>query len=145
MIEGIHRFHDRDAHAMAAMCERSASLGYLGYAADAAMAAWTLLRDANGDARTVAQYARRLQELTDSIDVHASPMRPTAKPEITLSRREREIAQLVAEGRTSREVADELIIGVRTVESHLARVYAKLGVRSRNDLADALGLLGTLA
>ena len=59
-----------------------------------------------------------------------------------MSRREREIAELVAEGRTSREVADELIIGVRTVESHLARVYVKLGVRSRTELADALGLMG---
>ena len=76
------------------------------------------------------------------IDAFATPALTVARPEVSLSRREREIATLVAAGRTSREVADELIIGVRTVESHLARVYAKLGVRSRTELGEALGLLG---
>ena len=60
--------------------------------------------------------------------------------DLPLSGREREIATLVASGRTSREVAEELVIGVRTVESHLARIYGKLGIRSRVELANALGL-----
>ena len=34
------------------------------------------------------------------------------------------------------------MIGVRTVESHLARVYAKLGISSRAELGEALGLIG---
>jgi DNA-binding CsgD family transcriptional regulator len=41
----------------------------------------------------------------------------------------------VAEGRTNREVAAALFLGERTVESHLTQVYAKLGVRSRTELA----------
>jgi DNA-binding NarL/FixJ family response regulator len=44
----------------------------------------------------------------------------------------------VADGRTNREVAAELFLGERTVESHLSRVYAKLGVRSRTELARTL-------
>jgi DNA-binding CsgD family transcriptional regulator len=52
----------------------------------------------------------------------------------SLSRRERQVAQLAAEGRTASEIAKQLFIGRRTVESHLAHVYAKLGVRSRLDL-----------
>jgi DNA-binding CsgD family transcriptional regulator len=55
-----------------------------------------------------------------------------------LSPAERRVAELVAEGRTNREVAAELFLGERTVESHLSRVYTKLGVRSRTELARTL-------
>jgi DNA-binding CsgD family transcriptional regulator len=48
---------------------------------------------------------------------------------------EQRVAVLVAEGRTNREVAAALFLGERTVESHLSHVYAKLGVRSRAELA----------
>ena len=48
---------------------------------------------------------------------------------------EHRIAALVAEGRTNREVAAELVLSEKTVESHLSRVYRKLGVRSRAELA----------
>lgn len=48
---------------------------------------------------------------------------------------ERHVAELVAEGRTNREVAAALFLTERTVETHLTHVYAKLGVRSRTELA----------
>jgi ATP/maltotriose-dependent transcriptional regulator MalT len=48
-----------------------------------------------------------------------------------LSRRELEVARLVAGGKTNREIAAELFLSNRTVESHLSRVFAKLGVSSR--------------
>jgi DNA-binding CsgD family transcriptional regulator len=51
-----------------------------------------------------------------------------------LSKRERQVARLAAEGRTATEIATQLFISKRTVESHLAQVYAKLGVRSRLEL-----------
>jgi DNA-binding CsgD family transcriptional regulator len=51
---------------------------------------------------------------------------------------ERRVADLVAEGRTNREVAAALFLGERTVASHLTRIYAKLGVRSRTELARRL-------
>ena len=52
-----------------------------------------------------------------------------------LTAAERRVAVLVAEGRTNREVAAALFLGQRTVETHLTHVYAKLGVRSRAELA----------
>jgi len=45
---------------------------------------------------------------------------------------------LVAEGRTNREVAAALFLGERTVASHLTHIYAKLGIRSRTELARVL-------
>ena len=55
---------------------------------------------------------------------------------------ERRVAELVAEGRTNREVAAALYLTQRTVESHLSRVYAKVGVRSRTELAAAWPAIG---
>jgi DNA-binding CsgD family transcriptional regulator len=51
---------------------------------------------------------------------------------------ERRVADLVAEGRTNREVAATLFLGERTVASHLTHIYAKLGLRSRTELARRL-------
>jgi DNA-binding NarL/FixJ family response regulator len=48
---------------------------------------------------------------------------------------ERRVAELVAEGRPTKVVAGELFVSVKTVEGHLSRIYAKLGVRSRAELA----------
>jgi DNA-binding CsgD family transcriptional regulator len=55
-----------------------------------------------------------------------------------LTEAERRIANLVAEGRTNREVADALFLTVHSVETALTRVYRKLGVRSRAELAHLL-------
>jgi predicted ATPase/DNA-binding CsgD family transcriptional regulator len=63
--------------------------------------------------------------------VAAAPVEPPA----LLTRREREIAGLIAEGLTSREIADRLVISVRTVETHTEHILAKLGVRSRVQVA----------
>jgi DNA-binding CsgD family transcriptional regulator len=52
---------------------------------------------------------------------------------------ERRVADLVASGRTNAEVAATLFLAERTVASHLTHVYAKLGVRSRTELARRLG------
>src|SRR6185369_10618553 len=57
----------------------------------------------------------------------------TTEPGLTAA--ERRVATLVAEGQTNREVAAALFLGERTVETHLSHVYAKLGVRSRAELA----------
>ena len=53
----------------------------------------------------------------------------------SLTPTERRVAELVAEGRPTKTVAAELFVSVKTVEGHLSRIYAKLGVRSRTELA----------
>ncbi len=56
-----------------------------------------------------------------------------------LSGRELEIADRVALGATNREIADELFLSQKTVEGHLTSVFAKLGVSSRSEVAEAVG------
>jgi DNA-binding CsgD family transcriptional regulator len=51
---------------------------------------------------------------------------------------EARVAELVAAGRSNREVAGELFMSPKTVEAHLSRIYRKLGVRSRAELAHKL-------
>ncbi|MDQ3945199.1 MAG: helix-turn-helix transcriptional regulator, partial [Actinomycetota bacterium] len=56
--------------------------------------------------------------------------------------REREVARLAIRGGTAPAIARELFIGERTVESHLGRIYAKLGVESKLDLMGRAAELG---
>lgn len=58
-----------------------------------------------------------------------------ARPAEALTPQEQAVAALVSEGATNREAAAELFLSVKTVQFHLTRVYAKLGVRSRSALA----------
>jgi DNA-binding NarL/FixJ family response regulator len=55
-----------------------------------------------------------------------------------LTAREREIAELVASGRTNREIAEQLVLSPRTIEAHLRSIYGKLEVRSRVELTRAI-------
>jgi DNA-binding CsgD family transcriptional regulator len=56
-----------------------------------------------------------------------------------LSGRELEIAERVARGHTNRQIADTLFLSQKTVEGHLTSVFAKLGVSSRAEVAEAVG------
>ncbi len=57
---------------------------------------------------------------------------------VELTVTERRVAELVASGRSNKEAAAELFVTVRTIESTLTKAYAKLGVRSRTELAARL-------
>jgi DNA-binding CsgD family transcriptional regulator len=64
-------------------------------------------------------------------------IRPPAPLELTAT--ERQVAELAAAGLTNREIAERMFISLRTTESNLSRVYRKLGVRSRAELARDFG------
>jgi non-specific serine/threonine protein kinase len=66
----------------------------------------------------------------------ASRRRPSpVKSPTTLTRREQEIARLVAKGLTNREIASQLVISDRTAETHVDHILTKLGFRSRTMIA----------
>src|SRR5215472_8854452 len=74
--------------------------------------------------------------------LHAGPGR-RARLELTgpsaLTAAERRVCRQVAEGQTNREVAQALFVTEKTVERHLSSAYQKLGIRSRFQLASAIG------
>ena len=61
-----------------------------------------------------------------------------AASSVDLTPTEARVAELVAAGSTNKEVADALFVSVHTVEANLKRIYRKLGIRSRTELASAL-------
>ncbi|MBV9605440.1 MAG: AAA family ATPase [Solirubrobacterales bacterium] len=69
--------------------------------------------------------------------------RKPADTELTAT--ERQVAELVAQGRSNRDVADALFITVRTVEANLTRIYRKLEIRNRAELAAGWKHLGSNA
>ncbi|WP_238012331.1 AAA family ATPase [Dactylosporangium sp. AC04546] len=71
-------------------------------------------------------WARRAEDELDRV----APGRTSGE----LTAAERQIATLVAGGRTNREIAQALFMSVATVEAHLTRTYRKLGIRSRSEL-----------
>ena len=86
--------------------------------------------DGYGALRLRSEATRELRRLGHRV-VRAAAA-PAGGP---LTAREREIAELVAAGRTNREVAEQLVLSPRTIEAHVRNIYGKLGVRSRVELA----------
>ena len=81
-----------------------------------------------------------LPELVDAIRRVAAgglafSVRPTKAGLARLSPREHDVVRLVADGRTNDEIGSALQIGSKTVETHLARLFERLGVASRTELA----------
>ncbi|HEX4721415.1 MAG TPA: LuxR C-terminal-related transcriptional regulator [Pseudonocardiaceae bacterium] len=61
--------------------------------------------------------------------------RPARRAQLSLTRRQRDVAALVAQGMTSRDIAARLYISRRTVETHLAKIMTVLNVRTRVEVA----------
>ncbi len=71
--------------------------------------------------------------------------KPVASAKKILTKREGDMLARIAQGRTNREIAEELFLGEETVKSHLSKLYAKLDATDRRDAvarALAVGLLG---
>jgi DNA-binding NarL/FixJ family response regulator len=83
------------------------------------------------------EAARQLRALGEGLPAETRRVASGGNGE--LSPREQEVADLVAQGRSNKQVAATLFLSDRTVEYHLSAVYRKLGVRSRTELAATLG------
>jgi DNA-binding CsgD family transcriptional regulator len=66
-------------------------------------------------------------------DIHTPAVAAAAQP-LPITAREREIAMLVAAGLPNREIAARLSVSVRTIDGHLYRMFAKLGIERRDQL-----------
>jgi len=126
-----------DGPALAEVGERLAAMGYVLYASEAAVQASEALRRA-GDQRGANRLLGRATELRAACETAVSAVPVVDTGAVALSKREREVALLAAQGMTSRAIAEQLFISSRTAENHLAKAYDKLGVRSRAELARVL-------
>jgi ATP/maltotriose-dependent transcriptional regulator MalT len=91
-----------------------------------------------GDQRQGAAAMQRSVRLARMVGGARTPPLLRGEGVEPLTSREREVALLAAQGWTSRDIAGRLFLSARTVDTHLARVYRKLGVSGREDLAGAL-------
>lgn len=90
-----------------------------------------------GDRETSARAARQCARLVLAWGARPWPSLAADR----LSARELEVARAAATRRRSRLIAEDLGLSVRTVDNHLARVFRKLGVTGRDELAEVLGLV----
>jgi DNA-binding CsgD family transcriptional regulator/tetratricopeptide (TPR) repeat protein len=116
-----------------------ARLGYLLYAAEAAEQAATLFRHEQQQRHAIACHNRSMV-LRARCEGPRTPLLSSVVDAETLSRREHEIALLVAAGETNKAISQRLFLSVRTVENHVQRVLTKLGCTRRSEIATALGL-----
>ncbi|MBB6693389.1 response regulator transcription factor [Cohnella xylanilytica] len=63
------------------------------------------------------------------------PAQAAAQPHEELTEREMEVLQLLAQGKSNQEIADELFIGIKTVKYHMTNLFGKLGVEDRTQAA----------
>jgi DNA-binding CsgD family transcriptional regulator len=125
-----------DPGALGAAAEQFEALGADLFAAEAAAQGADLAR--RRDERRAAALTALAARCRERCDVVTSPsLTPVGAPG-GLTRREREIAERAAAGKPSKEIAVALGISRRTVDNTLQRVFVKLGVARRGDLADHL-------
>lgn len=126
--------HDGDQLDFAA--DRFAEIGALALAADAAAQA-AREHDRSGRRGKELESSTRAHWLASQYEIRTPAVKAAARP-LPITDREREIAMLVASGLSNRQIADRLSVSVRTVDGHLYRTFAKLGIERRDQLVNLL-------
>jgi len=128
-----------------AAVEQADRAGAPGFVAEAAyhLAAALLARDGPGDRQRAEPTARGADRLARTLGMTAydertgalvAQLRSGGRPAV-LSPREAEVAELVAEGLTNRQIAERLVISERTAENHVQHILTKLGFATRSQIA----------
>lgn len=128
---------DRDAAGLDLAAARLEAMGAMLHAAEAWRDASDAHREA-GDPGAALAAAGRARGTAGACSGARLDWLTTLGTLDGLTVREREVAELIATGLSTRAAAEQLYVSLRTVENHLHRVYTKLGIRGREDLAAAL-------
>jgi DNA-binding CsgD family transcriptional regulator len=91
-----------------------------------------------GNARQATAAEQKAARLLARCEGATTPPVRTITARVRLTPGELDAAVQAAAGRSNKQIAADMLLSVRTVENHLQRVYEKLGVSGRHELADAL-------
>jgi ATP/maltotriose-dependent transcriptional regulator MalT len=128
-----------NAQGLDEVAEAFADIGFDLLAADAAAdaaVAWTR----QGHTRNAAAATRLSGALADKCQGASTPSLRSVTARGRLTPAEHETAILAAAGHSNKDIADELVLSVRSIENRLQRVYEKLGITTRGALAHALSV-----
>ncbi|MEV4334638.1 LuxR C-terminal-related transcriptional regulator [Streptomyces sp. NPDC049597] len=142
---GDNRFHKarsdlatawaaEDPEGLLVVGDRLETMGADLLAAEACATAAKLLR-ANGSGRPSRAAAIRARNLAARCEGARTPALLITEAGASLTKREQEIALLAARGLLSKDIAARLTLSVRTVDNHLQRIYGKMGITTRQELA----------
>ena len=127
----------RDSDVLGKVASDFEDLGTILYAAEASAEAAVLLRH-GGETRRAAAAEQRAARLLARCEGAATPPVSFITARVRLTQGELDTAMQAAAGRSNKQIAAEMQLSVRTVESHLQRAYEKLGISGRHELAGAL-------
>jgi len=130
----LERAHDRLEHAKS-LVDQAETWRALGRRTDAREGLTNAAAIAAGCGAPALQ--KRIAEALEAIGDR--PRRVISLGAESLTASERRVASLASSGRSNRDIAQELFVSPKTVENHLGRVYTKLGIGNRRELAGALG------
>lgn len=129
----------RDGAALERVAARFQAFGMLLLAAEAAAQASAVHRS-EGNTLAARASAARARAWAEECENARTPALGLLEASTELTPRELEIASLAATGLTSKAIAEQLVVSVRTVDNVLRAVYAKLGVSGRGELPQVAGL-----
>jgi DNA-binding CsgD family transcriptional regulator len=132
-----HALIERDVAAQRSVVDRYEAIEALTFAAESAAELADLHRGF-GDGRLATAATQRAADLAERAGGLRTPALARGVGVEPLTAREREVALLASAGRSSRDIGEHLGMSTRTVDTHLARVYRKLGISGRAELAGAL-------
>jgi len=124
---------NRDPGALESVSVSFEEMGAFLLAAEAAAEAAHFYRQSESRSRALAT-ASRAGALAGLCEGARTPALADIEGSLPLTEREREVAALAVRGRSNKEIAECLVVSVRTVENHLQNVYTKLGVSGRDEL-----------
>jgi two-component system, NarL family, response regulator NreC len=140
-LHAIREILDQSPNTRVLLLTMHEELAYLRTALAAGATGYVLKKSVDADLLSAIRSVRKGRtyvdaELASELIQHAVPESSRSKAKLTevLSERELQVLKLVAEGFSSREIADQIFVSVKTVETYRGRFAEKLGLTSRADV-----------